>query len=147
MNSQRLLLTLALVLGPAAGCASQSLSQGVTIVGDHIELQDHINFETAKADIKADSHDLLNRLAWVLKHNDGIASVHIHGHTDKSGDPAFNQTLSEQRAAAVMAYLKEAGVDKNMDAAGFGSDKPLCEEDTDECRTKNRRVEFVIDKS
>lgn len=131
-----------------AGCAAtKNMSQGVKIVGDHIELQNHIHFETGKAEIKADSHELLNRLAWVLKNNKEIATVHVHGHTDKSGDAAFNQTLSEQRAASVQAYLKAQGVEKNMDAAGFGQDKPLCEEDTADCHSKNRRVEFIIEKS
>lgn len=135
-------------LALAAGCASASkASQAVKIVGDHIELSDHIHFETGKADIKADSHALLDDLAMVLKHNDDIAVVHIEGHTDNSGDPAFNQTLSEQRAQAVKAYLEAKGVTKNLDAKGYGQDKPICEEDTPECHAKNRRVEFIIERS
>lgn len=142
-----LLLTLSLGLGAAAGCAQTKQVAGkVKIVGDHIELADHINFETGKAEIRADSHALLDNLASVLKHNPDIAAVHIQGHTDNSGDPAFNQDLSEKRAAAVKSYLEGKGVKKNLDAKGFGQDKPLCTDDTAECRAKNRRVEFIIER-
>lgn len=147
-NKLHLLFSLALGLGAVTGCAqTQKVANGVKIVGDHIELADHIHFETGKADIKADSHELLNNLAMVLKHNKDIATVHIQGHTDNSGDPAFNQALSEKRAAAVQAYLESKGVQKNMDAKGFGQDKPVCTEDTPECHAKNRRVEFIIERS
>jgi outer membrane protein OmpA-like peptidoglycan-associated protein len=140
-------LGLALALTAAVGCAqTKNVAQGVKIVGDHIELADHIHFETGKADIKAESHKLLDDLAMVLKHNDDIATVHIHGHTDNSGDPAFNKTLSEQRAAAVKAYLEGKGVTKSLDAQGFGQDQPICEEDSETCRAKNRRVEFIIER-
>jgi len=144
--SRIILVATGLALG--AGCATAKQAAGkVKIVGDHIELADHIHFATGKADIEADSHDMLNDLAMLLKHNDDIATVHIHGHTDNSGDPAFNQTLSEQRAAAVKTYLEAQGVTKNLDSKGFGPDKPVCQEDTDDCRAKNRRVEFIIERS
>lgn len=141
-------LTLSLGLVAVTGCAqTKKVVSHAKIVGDHIELDDHIHFETGKADIKADSHELLNDLATVLKLNKDIATVNIHGHTDKSGDAAFNQTLSEQRAAAVKTYLEGKGVKKNLVTKGFGQSKPVCEEETPACHAKNRRVEFIIEKS
>lgn len=146
-----------LALGVAAwtGCAqtkqmvskASESTKGVKIVGDHLELEDHIYFETGKADIKQDSHDLLNRVATVLKNAPNIVAVKIHGHTDNSGAADMNQKLSEARAASVEAYLRDHGVKQKLESAGFGQDKPLCNEDTDDCRAKNRRVEFLISKS
>ncbi len=123
----------------------KTMASKVKVVDDHLELSEHIHFETGKADIKADSHDLLNQIATLLKNSGGIAKVHIRGHTDNSGDPEFNKQLSEQRAGAVETYLKNKGVTQMMDVKGLGPDEPLCKEDTAECRAKNRRVEFLIE--
>lgn len=66
----------------------------------------------------------------------------IEGHTDASGDPAFNRKLSEERAAAVRAALLAAGVDgSRIEVAGLGSDQPI--EGMDKTNPVNRRVEAV----
>lgn len=146
--TRSLMLTLSLALVGAAGCASANkATPGVAIVGDHIELEDHIHFATGKAEIKSDSFDLLNRLAFVLNNTPDIAKLHIHGHTDNTGSPEGNKTLSADRANAVLKYLTDKGVKTQMDATGMGQEKPLCTEDTDECRSKNRRVELIIERS
>jgi len=69
----------------------------------------------------------------------------IEGHTDNTGSAAANQTLSEQRAAAVKQYLvAHYGVDAaRLDAKGFGASKPVASNDTPEGRQQNRRVELV----
>jgi outer membrane protein OmpA-like peptidoglycan-associated protein len=71
------------------------------------------------------------------------AEIELHGHTDESGNTASNKTLSWQRAAAVKAFLiDKCGFDpKKISTFGYGSERPLCEEDTEECRRRNRRIE------
>jgi OmpA-OmpF porin, OOP family len=66
----------------------------------------------------------------------------IEGHTDSSGDPAFNRKLSEERAAAVRAALLAAGVDASViEVAGLGSDQPI--DGVEKSNPMNRRVEAV----
>ena len=69
----------------------------------------------------------------------------IEGHTDNSGVAAHNQTLSEQRAAAVKAYLVgKSGIDgARLQSQGFGATKPAASNATAEGRQSNRRVELV----
>jgi outer membrane protein OmpA-like peptidoglycan-associated protein len=68
----------------------------------------------------------------------------IEGHTDNTGNSKLNQTLSESRAAAVMERLLQMGIEgSRLTAKGYGMDKPIDSNDTDEGRAKNRRVEFV----
>ncbi len=68
----------------------------------------------------------------------------MEGYTDNVGDPAANRNLSEQRAAAVVGALTGAGIDASrLKAVGFGQDKPVADNNSEEGRAKNRRVELV----
>jgi outer membrane protein OmpA-like peptidoglycan-associated protein len=68
----------------------------------------------------------------------------VEGHTDSDGDEALNQTLSEQRAKAVMDRLISMGISANrLKSAGWGESKPLADNGTAEGKANNRRVEFV----
>lgn len=68
----------------------------------------------------------------------------IEGHTDNVGNAASNQSLSEKRAAAVVAYLSAQGIDAGrLSAKGLGATKPADTNDTPEGRQNNRRVELV----
>jgi OOP family OmpA-OmpF porin len=68
----------------------------------------------------------------------------VAGHTDNVGSDAVNVSLSRQRAEAVIAWLTAKGVDRSrLVAAGFGSKKPLAENDSEDGRAKNRRVDLV----
>ena len=77
------------------------------------------------------------------EHNDMRLS--IEGHTDADGDDAFNQSLSERRAAAVKAYLiaQHAVAATRLETAGFGETAPVSSNDTPEGKQQNRRVELV----
>ncbi|GHN01691.1 hypothetical protein WSM22_31800 [Cytophagales bacterium WSM2-2] len=71
--------------------------------------------------------------------------VSISGHTDNTGDEKHNVTLSAKRAEGVAQYLINKGVsDERVFFEGFGSSKPIRENDTPEGRGKNRRVEILI---
>jgi OmpA-OmpF porin, OOP family len=68
----------------------------------------------------------------------------IEGHTDNTGTPASNQTLSQARAKSVVEALVTGGISRDRLAAkGFGQDRPIADNRTDEGRAKNRRVEIV----
>lgn len=117
----------------------------VEVRSDRIEIHEKIQFEYAKANIKPESHSLLDEIADVIKKNPHIKKIRIEGHASSEGNPDFNRKLSDDRAKAVMAYLVGKGIDKErFTAKGFGSDKPIASNDTEAGREKNRRVEFNI---
>lgn len=103
-----------------------------------------IYFDTGSDRLRPESAPTLKEIAGMLKDH-GDLSLTIEGHTDNVGDAANNQTLSEQRAAAVKAALvSEYGVDAaRLETAGFGASKPVGPNDTPEGRQMNRRVELV----
>jgi outer membrane protein OmpA-like peptidoglycan-associated protein len=71
--------------------------------------------------------------------------IEVVGHTDDVGDDAYNMDLSEQRAAAVTAYLIDAGVDgSKIVAVGAGESLPIATNTTEQGRAENRRVEIQV---
>jgi outer membrane protein OmpA-like peptidoglycan-associated protein len=115
------------------------------VVGKKIEITEKVMFDTAKATIKPESHELLNDVAEVIKEHPGIKKVRIEGHTDSDGTDAYNKKLSDDRAASVRAFLVEAGVaEDRLESVGYGEEKPIADNDTEEGKYKNRRVEFNI---
>lgn len=117
----------------------------VEVRDNKIEIREKIQFDHNKATIKAESHSLLDEIVDVIKKNPHIKKIAIEGHASAEGNAAYNKTLSDRRAKAVMAYLTGKGIDAGMlTAKGFGSEKPIAPNDTEENREKNRRVEFNI---
>jgi len=117
----------------------------VEVRDNKIEIHEKIQFDHAKATIKPESHDLLNEIVDVLKKNPHIKKVAIEGHASSDGDAAFNKKLSGERAKSVMKYLVEKGIPAEaLTSQGFGSEKPIATNDTEDGREKNRRVEFNI---
>ena len=104
---------------------------------------DGINFDFNSNVIRVESKPLLDSIAAILKeHADW--QVTLEGHTDNIGGAAFNNDLSARRAAAVKAYLANAGVPASRLASiGFGFEKPVSTNDTQSGRAENRRVEIV----
>ena len=117
----------------------------VVLTESSIVIKDKIQFELGKAEIKSESHGLLNEVAKVFVDNPQIELVQIEGHTDSSGSASINKKLSKERAEAVRAYLIKGGVEgKRMVALGFGPEKPIGDNTTPEGQEQNRRVEFNI---
>jgi outer membrane protein OmpA-like peptidoglycan-associated protein len=117
----------------------------VEVRDNKIEIREKIQFELAKATIKPESFSLLDEIVSVIKANPHIKKISIEGHASKDGDAAFNKRLSDDRAKSVRAYLVEHGIAEGMlVAAGFGIERPIASNDTEEGREKNRRVEFNI---
>lgn len=115
-----------------------------TKVGNAIVLYD-IFFESGKAEIKPQSYPSLDLVASFLQENPDFR-VEISGHTDNQGDEKKNQILSADRAKEVVQYLIEKGFinPKRLVPVGYGSTQALADNDTDEGRSKNRRVELKI---
>jgi outer membrane protein OmpA-like peptidoglycan-associated protein len=102
-----------------------------------------IHFDTGKATIKPESQKVVGEIAALLKANPGL-QVSIEGHTDDTGTTQGNKTLSEARAKAVVGAVAGQGVEApRMSAVGWGQDKPVADNATEEGRAKNRRVEVV----
>lgn len=107
----------------------------------HISL--YINFETGKSDIQSESQKIIDQIAEMLTTNLSL-KISVEGHTDNVGTPTANKTLSENRAKAVMNTLIAKGIDKfRLSAKGWGQDKPILDNNTEEGKAKNRRVEIV----
>lgn len=103
----------------------------------------YINFDTNKAVIKPESMDIVDQVAELMKSKPGL-KLSIEGHTDTQGTAASNKTLSLNRAKAVVKALTERGIAASrLSAAGWGQEKPVADNRSEEGRAKNRRVEIV----
>lgn len=103
----------------------------------------YINFDTDKADIKAESQPVIDEIAKLLQ-GDGGLRLSVEGHTDNTGTATRNQALSNERAQSVVAALTGKGIAKErLSAKGFGQDKPLADNGSESGRARNRRVELV----
>ncbi len=137
----------------AAGCpvkppckppeAGQRMDLSGCAAGDIIVLQG-VNFEFDKAALTVNAKTILDGVIEALN---AVPALHfsVNGHTDAKGDDGYNQSLSERRAASVMQYLQEHGVAaERMTSAGFGETQPVADNETEEGRELNRRVELKI---
>ncbi len=104
----------------------------------------NVFFDFNKYTLKPESYPELNRLvAFIRKHND--LKIEISGHTDNKGTDAYNKELSQKRADAVKNYLISKGCNaNNLISTGYGETKPVTDNNSDENRAKNRRVEFKV---
>jgi len=111
--------------------------------GDTIVLRG-VNFEFNKSSLTINAKTILDQVADALVARPDI-KVEVDGHTDAKGSDSYNQQLSEKRAASVMRYLAGKGVEAaRMTAVGFGETQPVADNETDEGRELNRRVELKV---
>jgi OmpA-OmpF porin, OOP family len=126
----------------------QEVTADASSIADELSKSGHIalygiHFETANATILPDSETVLAEVAKMLQQNPDV-KVSIEGHTDNVGSAAANQTLSEKRAQAVVAWLSSHGIEgSRLKATGWGASKPVDDNATEDGRAKNRRVELV----
>lgn len=102
----------------------------------------HINFDTSKSRIKADSYDVISEIAKMMKANTDL-KISVEGHTDNTGNETSNMKLSKNRAKSVLMSLADEGIDESrLKSKGFGQTKPIEDNSTEEGKAKNRRVEL-----
>jgi outer membrane protein OmpA-like peptidoglycan-associated protein len=105
---------------------------------------DHLNFEFNETVITPESRPTLADLVTILKAYPAV-NVQLEGYTDSVGTPAENKKLSEDRATAIKTVLITDGISANrITTAGYGEEKPVASNDTEEGRAKNRRLELVV---
>lgn len=118
------------------------------IEGGQVKILERIEFDTGKATVRPESSGVLEAVLKVLNEHPEIAALSIEGHTDNRGSAWLNRKLSRERAAAVVAWLVAQGIEEaRLSSAGFGPDKPIDDNKTEEGRQNNRRVEFHIRKT
>ena len=101
-------------------------------------------FDTNKSELNASSEQALADLISQLEKFQEITSIEVVGHTDSTGEESYNQTLSEERAAAVEQFLKAAYPNVNITSSGLGETSPVATNSTREGRQLNRRVEVQV---
>ena len=102
----------------------------------------NIHFDFNKADIKPSGYPILDNVVQVMKKNKDL-SIIIDGHTDNIGTEAYNLKLSKRRAESAKAYLVRKGIAKSrIQTKGYGFERPVATNKTEEGRARNRRVEF-----
>jgi outer membrane protein OmpA-like peptidoglycan-associated protein len=105
---------------------------------------DHVDFESGSAQFTQGSAKTVNDLAKILK---AYPNVHVQvvGHTDNTGGRDANQALSLARADAIKANLVSQGVSPDrITTQGFGQDRPIAPNDSEEGRARNRRIELTV---
>ncbi len=107
---------------------------------------DRILFETGSAELNNLSNEQIGNIVAILKAYPAV-ELKVGGYTDNVGDPAFNKSLSQKRAEAVVAALVAGGIDaKRLVAEGYGDQHPVASNDTEEGREQNRRVAVRVTK-
>jgi len=127
---------------PEAAPAPQPPQDEVIVLSDLGEVL--FAFDSAKLTPAAEA--TLDTVVEKLRGADVLA-IRVDGHTDSVGSDAYNQGLSERRAASVVGYLISQGVAaEKLTSQGFGESKPLEDNGTDAGRAQNRRVEIHVDR-
>lgn len=120
------------------GCPVGALVAGELVL-------DNVRFKTDSDIILPESDDTLNKVLATIKKLPVGQRFVIEGHTDDRGAADYNRALSARRAKSVVAWFAKAGIDaKRFESAGYGEDRPVATNDTDEGRKANRRVEIHL---
>jgi outer membrane protein OmpA-like peptidoglycan-associated protein len=105
---------------------------------------DHLNFETASTQLTPDSTQTVTDLSAILKAYPNT-TIQLAGHTDNTGSPQTNQQLSLDRANAVKSMLAGNGVGADrISTVGYGQDRPVASNDSEDGRARNRRTELTV---
>lgn len=117
----------------------------VDATGCELKLTLRINFDFDSAVIKPDFKAEVDKAAEFVRANSNMPFILLTGHTDSKGKDAYNQKLSQRRAAAVrQALIDNYGMDgKKLIVHGYGETQPVADNGTEEGRYQNRRVELV----
>jgi OOP family OmpA-OmpF porin len=103
-----------------------------------------IEFDGAKADITADSHGFLDRVATTIARCPET-NIEVGAHTDSEGSASRNRDRTQARAEAIVDYLVDSGIRRErLTAVGYGEENPIADNGTDAGKAANRRIEFSV---
>ncbi len=120
------------------GAKVQRVGEGIAVMFDSGLLFD-LNSDAIKGDARTNLDALAASLTKYPK-----SDLMIVGHTDATGSDSYNQGLSRRRASTASRYLRSQGVNRSIRALGRGETEPIADNETDEGRRLNRRVEIAI---
>jgi peptidoglycan-associated lipoprotein len=103
-----------------------------------------VYFDFDKAALRPDAVDALtNNTTWLKANADAL--VLIEGNCDERGTAEYNLALGDRRAKSAMEYLEANGIPKErLSTISYGKERPVCTQDTEECKNQNRRADFRI---
>jgi len=128
--------------GATAGTGAQVVEQPDGSL--KVNIPSAISFDTSSYAIKPGFAPVLDQVTQTLVQNPELVA-HVVGHTDSTGNPARNLTLSQNRAQSVASYLVQHGVAANrLSAEGRGASQPAADNGTAQGRAQNRRVEIYL---
>lgn len=105
---------------------------------------ENLTFETNSSKITSESQPNMNDLIEIMNAYPAL-QINVQGHTDNTGDATRNKNLSLERANTVRSMLTSAGIAPNrVTTQGFGAEKPIATNDTEDGRQKNRRIDVVV---
>lgn len=103
-------------------------------------------FDFDHSELRPDAHGIMMALVQKIRNTEGVVRIEVVGHTDAIGTEEYNQGLSERRAASVREFLVEQGIDAGLiQSRGMGEGSPVADNETEEGRQRNRRVEVAIE--
>jgi OOP family OmpA-OmpF porin len=127
-------------------CAQPIVAPAPAPMKKKVTITLNVQFDSDKAVVKEKYHADVKRVADFMKEFPNTVAE-IGGHTDSTASNAYNQKLSEKRANSVRQYIIDKfGIDgSRLTAVGYGEDRPIASNNTEEGKQKNRRVEAVIE--
>jgi outer membrane protein OmpA-like peptidoglycan-associated protein len=109
-----------------------------------LNIPSNVTFDTSSYAIKPSFAPVLDQVAQTLQQNPEVVAQ-VVGHTDNTGQPAYNQTLSQNRAQSVASFISTHGVAaQRLSASGMGQTQPIADNSTEAGRAQNRRVEIYL---
>lgn len=121
------------------GAKVERVGEGIVV-----EFSDKVLFGFDRSDLNASAETNLDKLSNILKEYPDT-DIEIQGHTDSKGSDSYNLNLSQRRAQSVATYLRGKGIaGSRIRTKGFGETAPVASNDTENGRTQNRRVDFLI---
>ena len=125
--------------------AAEAAARSKSRAGDREAISAPVYFEFDHSDITEDGMRQLDQKVDALQRNPNV-QLRIEGNADDSGSDEYNLALSQRRAAIVSRYFTDRGIDASrLRIAAYGEERPACTTSREEdCRSRNRRDEFVI---
>jgi OmpA-OmpF porin, OOP family len=133
------------VAGPANDDPTKNGCPPARIERGQIRILEQVQFKFNSAEILPVSDGILTAVLHVFEEHPEVTQVSVEGHTDNIGGPKYNKELSDKRVLSVLAWLTSHGVQPiRLTSQGFGLERPIAPNDTEDGRQQNRRVEFHI---